>query len=662
MAGHNHSKIRFLPIFIALILIGEVFGASTDWVTFKGNYLRNSFTQTFVEPEVQRVEWKHKTGNSGISCSPTTFKNFIYICSESGFVYCLEADDGSRAWEFPNNSLKDYTEEDDSGNVVRPFPNGSIDFPKTRLNVPPTVYNNYVYVPYGQMLIVLNADSGRFFKRFNLASQKASITTSPIISPTHKLVIVGASNGWLYGFDIDGRDPAIRWKFPESASTGDIIESSPALVGNNLYFGSNSRNFYCAELKIPGSSGARPQDKPELKWMAKLDGPASSSPAFSTNNKLIVCTKNGKVYGISSGNGNIAWTYDAGGQIDGSPAVAPGKVVFVSKKTVFCLDETNGRSIWDNLLSDESYATPAIGGNYVYLTTRDGKLVVYNLSSGGQVSVKRVSEAVRSSPAIAYNKVFFGTEEGNIYALVHGEDPPTLSASKTSLTFNVQPNTKMVFEESFYVENIGGGNLDVQFSSSRNWITVDPDSIKLAGGRAQYVKVAIDTQRLSPGRYSGIIKAISNGGSSSIQMDILVNQIPDIQIVLTVGETKAFVNGQLVKLDTKPYKTISGSIMVPLRFVVESFECQVDWDQLSKSITITNRKRGIIVKLWIGKNISEITYVNRPELKPVKVYMSDPPVINNGRTMVPVQFMVGAFDARWYMLDAARIKIVIKGA
>jgi polygalacturonase len=58
------------------------------------------------------------------------------------------------------------------------------------------------------------------------------------------------------------------------------------------------------------------------------------------------------------------------------------------------------------------------------------------------------------------------------------------------------------------------------------------------------------------------------------------------EIKLTIGG-QAYKNGQLVTLDV-PAKIINDRTMVPLRFVSESFGCQVVWDNTTQTIAITS--------------------------------------------------------------------------
>ncbi len=58
------------------------------------------------------------------------------------------------------------------------------------------------------------------------------------------------------------------------------------------------------------------------------------------------------------------------------------------------------------------------------------------------------------------------------------------------------------------------------------------------------------------------------------------------QIILTLGNNVAFIDGKPTTLEAAP-ATIKGRTMVPLRFIGEAFGAKVDWDNATKSATLT---------------------------------------------------------------------------
>ncbi len=62
----------------------------------------------------------------------------------------------------------------------------------------------------------------------------------------------------------------------------------------------------------------------------------------------------------------------------------------------------------------------------------------------------------------------------------------------------------------------------------------------------------------------------------------------DTKILLTINCPNGKKNGQDIKL-TVPAKIINGNTFVPLRFISESFDCNIAWNNLTKIINITTK-------------------------------------------------------------------------
>jgi hypothetical protein len=62
-------------------------------------------------------------------------------------------------------------------------------------------------------------------------------------------------------------------------------------------------------------------------------------------------------------------------------------------------------------------------------------------------------------------------------------------------------------------------------------------------------------------------------------------KLDSIEIVLKIGEWQALVGGKTVVLEVAP-QIISGSTVVPLRFVTEGLGCILEWEAVSQTITI----------------------------------------------------------------------------
>ena len=60
-------------------------------------------------------------------------------------------------------------------------------------------------------------------------------------------------------------------------------------------------------------------------------------------------------------------------------------------------------------------------------------------------------------------------------------------------------------------------------------------------------------------------------------------------VQLQIGNPKASVNGQPVTLDV-PGIIMNGRTLVPVRFISEAFGAPVNWDDFSRTVSITGRQ------------------------------------------------------------------------
>lgn len=75
------------------------------------------------------------------------------------------------------------------------------------------------------------------------------------------------------------------------------------------------------------------------------------------------------------------------------------------------------------------------------------------------------------------------------------------------------------------------------------------------------------------------------------QSDRRVSIFLDNKIIyLWIGNKAAKVNGKDRETDVAPYISNTGRTMLPLRFIAENLDCQVDWDGPTKQITIVRNK------------------------------------------------------------------------
>lgn len=151
-----------------------------------------------------------------------------------------------------------------------------------------------------------------------------------------------------------------------------------------LYFGDANHNVYCYQISTAVKL-----------WENELDNQLTA-PAMIVDNLLYIGDLAGTFYCLEATTGDIEWSYDTEGVLRGSPAIVNDKVYIGSgSKTFYCFDATpddNNDGIVDELDTDEGLSEMGLDATYDLIWKVSG-----------------FSEVILSSPAIAQNKVLFGS-------------------------------------------------------------------------------------------------------------------------------------------------------------------------------------------------------------------------------------------------------------
>lgn len=98
---------------------------------------------------------------------------------------------------------------------------------------------------------------------------------------------------------------------------------------------------------------------------------------------------------------------------------------------------------------------------------------------------------------------------------------------------------------------------------------------------------------------------------------------------------KVYVNGNLISFDITPI-SVNGCSLVPLRSILENMGATITWDDNSQTITV--RKAATTITLTIGSHT--------PSINGQTTNMDVPSQLVNGRTFVPLRFIVDALGCK----------------
>jgi eukaryotic-like serine/threonine-protein kinase len=277
-------------------------------------------------------------------------------------------------------------------------------------------------------LYCLDAATGR--ERWRAALGGAVVST-PAVSGD--LVVATARERTVAAVDLATGRP--RWRFETGKDQPfewgwDYWLSSPAIADRRVYVGSGDGRLYALEL----STGR------EL-WELPTDGRVRSSPAV-TDGVVYVGSMDGRVYAAAADSGKPLWSFATEGvtidqkaagfdrrSIVSSPALSDD-LLFVGSRDahLYAVDRKTGRQLWRFGHPVERMegapelswvlSSPAVADGVVYTGSSDGRFFnAVRAKSGEEVWRFRTPDNVLSSGSLAGGQVFFGCDDGHLFAL-----------------------------------------------------------------------------------------------------------------------------------------------------------------------------------------------------------------------------------------------------
>ena len=411
--------------------------------TFHGNIARTGVYESAGPRDLSRTKWKFKTGGPIVG-SPAIADGVVYIASYDTYLYALDQATGKERWKW-----------------------------KSRLPLAssPAVAGGTVYlVSSGGPLVALNASDGKLkwalpaeyerkFEAKNLHGYPSAAQTIPdawdiwISSPAvfNGKVYFGSGDGNVYA--VDAQTGLLQWKF----STKDVVHASPAIAYNTVYIGSWDSSLYAldAETGLEKWSFKAGED-PTIHNQVGFQ----SSPAVADGVVYVGC-RDAHVYALDAATGKKKWDYPTSKSwVNGTPAVRDGMVyVGTSDSARFmALDAKNGRLRFNYDAKAYMFSSAALAGDLAYVGDHNGKLYAIDAKTGKPVSEFQTEAskadpmnillpdgrlnqeaftpvfgdfedmyldfqrfisigAIMSSPVVDHGAVYFGSMDGNVYAL-----------------------------------------------------------------------------------------------------------------------------------------------------------------------------------------------------------------------------------------------------
>ena len=187
-------------------------------------------------------------------------------------------------------------------------------------------------------------------------------------------------------------------------------QSTIALAGETAMFRGNAA--HTGELAGPGPSGA-----PEIAWRFDAGGEITSSAA--TRNGIVYVTgRRGDLYAIDAATGDLRWQVHLGDYIlSSSPALSGNLVIVAGGYALYGLDAATGDEVWKLPIQYSAAASPTVSGSLVFIASQDGRIYAVDAATGAQEWRYDTESLIFGSPAVENGILFVGTDEGVIHAI-----------------------------------------------------------------------------------------------------------------------------------------------------------------------------------------------------------------------------------------------------
>jgi eukaryotic-like serine/threonine-protein kinase len=409
---------------------------------FRGDPAHSGTSASQAPRQFHRVKWKFPTGDRIIS-SPVWQDKVLYFGGDDGNIYAVDSESGRQIWKRITGGPAPCTPAVANGTVYA----GSYDGKFYALNAQ-TGAIKWKFATEGERRFEAKGIHGLQPRNQTIADQYDVFLSSPVV--VGGAVYVGSGDGNLYALDATSGE--LKWKF----KTGDVVHASPAYADGALYFGSWDSFFYA----VDAATG-----KEKWRFHGGEDPLIHNQVGFQSSAAVVdgvvyVGCRDSNLYALEAATGQEKWRFNNEmSWVITSPAVTQGKVFFAtSDSSLFhVVDAATGKSVLRQQDKAYMFSSPSVVGDVVLIGVLNGTLEARDLKSGEvlwdfQTEAAKQNRgwvltserkfngpmlyysnwreapmvatdhqfgigAIFSTPLVMNGTVFFGSTDGNLYAI-----------------------------------------------------------------------------------------------------------------------------------------------------------------------------------------------------------------------------------------------------
>ncbi len=388
-------NFRWILAVVCTVLVFSIVlvpSACADWSMYRSDPL-NSGVGTGNAVVNPVLLWNYSAG--GEAGSPVVVAGILYVGSDDGNIYALNASTGAKIWNCSTGNRIGFYMAVENG-VLYASSHSSYPIPQRWPQSPAIIYG---YID------AFNATNGR--KLWNYTTNDM---VSPPVVANGKIYFL--SEGCIYALStISGH---VLWR----NTVGGIFSSAPAVVDGVVY--AEGIDAFNAETG-------------KNMWVSPWKVYSSPTVADGT---VFARDFRGEIGAFNVINGHRRWNYTLDSEVWCVPVVFNGSVYFGSYDgTFYALNATNGRQLWNYTLGHDSViSSPAIAGGIVYVSYSDhsGNLYAFNTTTGSLLWNYNMTSLYGSghlSDPVVDGGVIYLSCGNSVYALGESSMSPEPTAS-----------------------------------------------------------------------------------------------------------------------------------------------------------------------------------------------------------------------------------------
>ena len=376
-----------------------------EWSMFHHDLSRSGSAGINTTQPQGKLKWSFQTDGE-INSSPAVANGIVYFGSADSKFYAIDASTGEKRWVFQAESWIDsspavadgvvYFGSNDGKLYAVDAMNGSKlwDFQTTyAIRSSPAIVNDMII--FGGNDYSVYALNAKTGKKIWRFKTNGYVTSSPVIA--NGIVYFGSTDGSCYALD------ARNGRFRLNYHAYSLVLSPPAVNNGVVYF-TNSGILYALDGKArnwPYERYLRPLWIQLWAFRIAPTPPPISGPIWQMG--LVIDPNATRLRLVANS--------------DGAPIVTDSNIYTTGDNLVYSIDKTTRKFQWIFKTKDDIESSPALANNVLYIGSNDGRLYAIDAGNGTKLWDFATGGKITSSPAFADGVIYFSSNDGKLYAI-----------------------------------------------------------------------------------------------------------------------------------------------------------------------------------------------------------------------------------------------------